>query len=295
MSSTPLYGGVETGGTKVVCLLGRGPHDIVAEARFATTSPEATIAEIVAFFASHTAPRAIGVGAFGPIGVNPGASDWGVLGATPKPGWPGAALGPEIARRTGVPVRLDTDVTAAALAEQRWGAAVGTLNACYLTVGTGIGAGFVVDGRPLHGLLHPEAGHMRIPHDRARDPFGGSCPSHGDCWEGLAAGSAMQARWGVPGIELADDHPAWELEAGYIAAGIANIVTVVSPERCVVGGGVLEHPGLIERVRVNVAMLLAGYLDAELLTTQLDRYIVTPHLGSRAGALGAIVLAAGEG
>ncbi len=286
-----LYGGVETGGTKVACLLGTGPEDIVAETRFVTTSPEETVARIADFFAAHERPEAIGVGAFGPIGVNVGAADWGVLGNTPKPGWGGAVFGPDLERRTGRPVILDTDVNAAALGEQRWGAGVGCANVAYLTVGTGIGAGFVVDGRPLHGLLHPEAGHMRIPHAVARDPFPGSCPYHGDCWEGLASGSAMTARWEMPGVELGAEHPGWELEADYLATGIANLITVVSPERLIVGGGVFGHPGLIELVRSRVSAVLAGYLDAEALSTGLDRYLVAPGLGDRAGALGAIALA----
>ncbi len=287
-----LYGGVETGGTWVACLLGSGPDDVVAETRFRTTSPEPTIAQITRFFAAHERPRAIGVGAFGPIGVDPRQPTWGVLASTPKPGWAGARLGPELRRLTGLPIVLDTDVNAAALAEQRWGAGQGCENVAYLTVGTGIGAGFVVDGRPLHGLLHPEAGHIRIPHDRSRDPFPGACPSHGDCWEGLASGSAMEARWKQPGGELGAGHPGWELEADYLAAGIANIILTVSPQRFIVGGGVFEHPGLLDRVRPRVAAVLAGYLDAEALTTGLDRYLVEPGLGRRSGALGAIALAA---
>jgi fructokinase len=286
-----LYGGVETGGTKVACLLGSGPDDIVAETRFETGSPEATVAQIVAFFAAHERPDAVGVGAFGPIGVDPGAADWGVLGRTPKPGWSGFGLGPELARRTGLAVALDTDVNAAALGELRWGAGVGCSSVAFLTVGTGIGAGFVVDGRPLHGLLHPEAGHMRIPHSLARDPFPGACPFHGDCWEGLASGAAMAARWGVTGAELAPGHPGWELEAEYLAAGIANLVMIVSPQRFIVGGGVLGHPGLLDLVRERVASLLAGYLGTELLGARISEYLVAPGLGERAGTLGALALA----
>jgi fructokinase len=288
----PLYGGVETGGTKVVCLLGRSPDHIVAESRFATTSPEQTIERVGAFFDAHPRPAAVGVGAFGPVGVDRRASDWGVLGRTPKPGWPGAALGGELENRLQIPITLDTDVNAAALGEQRWGAGRGTDSLGYLTVGTGIGAGFTVAGRPLHGLAHPEAGHMRIPHDRQADPFAGSCPYHEDCWEGLASGSAMTARWGTPGAELPDDHPGWELEAGYLAAGIANLIMVMSPQRLIVGGGVVGHRGLLTLVRARVRDLLGGYLTAERLTTRLDQFLVEPGLGDRAGALGAIALVA---
>jgi fructokinase len=289
---SPLYGGVETGGTWVVCLLGSGPESIVAETRFATTAPDETIARIAGFFGAHERPEAIGVGAFGPIGVNRDSESWGVLANTPKPGWVGAALGPELARQTGLPVVLDTDVNAAALGEQRWGAGVGAANVAYLTVGTGIGAGFVVAGRPLHGLLHPETGHMRIPHAISRDPFLGSCPYHRDCWEGLASGSAMAARWEMPGVELGAEHPGWELEADYLATGIANIILTVSPQRFICGGGVFKHPGLLEQVRGRVIAGLGGYLDDEAFSTGLERYLVEPGLGERAGALGAIVLAA---
>jgi fructokinase len=285
-----LYGGVETGGTKVACLLGYGPDRIVAETRFATGSPEQTVSQIAEFFAAHERPHAVGVGAFGPIGIDPGAAAWGVLGNTPKPGWPGAALGPELVRRTGLRIRMDTDVNAAAIGEQRWGAGAGCSDVAYVTVGTGIGAGFVVNGRPLHGLAHPEAGHMLIPHDNERDPFPGMCAFHGDCWEGLASGSAMTARWGVPGAELDDSHPGWELEVEYLAAGIANLITVLSPQRLIVGGGVMAHSGLLDRVRVRVVALLAGYLGTDLLGERITEYLVAPGLGDRAGVLGALAL-----
>jgi fructokinase len=287
-----LYGGVETGGTWVACLVADAPDHIVAETRFATTAPEATIEQIGAFFDAHERPAAIGVGAFGPIGVDVDSANWGVLLNTPKPGWSGAALGPGLVRRTGLPVVLDTDVNAAALGEQRWGAGVGADSVAYLTVGTGIGLGLVVAGRPLHGLLHPEAGHMRIPHPIARDGFPGSCPFHRDCWEGLASGSAMQARWGAPAADLGAEHPGWDLEADYLAAGIANIITTVSPQRFIVGGGVFGHPGLLAQVRSKVTAGLAGYLDVAALQTGMDDYLVAPRLGEHAGALGAITLAA---
>ena len=183
-------------------------------------------------------------------------------------------------------------MTAAAVGEQRWGAGQGAASLCYLTVGTGIGAGLLLDGVPWHGLVHPEVGHMRIPHDTGRDPFGGSCPVHGDCWEGLAAGPAIAARWDTAPQDLPDDHPAWALEADYIAAGILNIVLVVSPERFIVGGGVMEHPPMLGLVRRRVVDLLAGYLDApELGDDGIASYLVPPALGDDAGVLGAIALA----
>ncbi|MGH2871719.1 MAG: ROK family protein, partial [Solirubrobacteraceae bacterium] len=217
---TEILGGVETGGTWCACALGAAPDEIVAQERFRTAAPVETVARIARFFAQHPRPAAVGIGAFGPLDLDPASATWGLVRSTPKPGWSGFALGPAVRNALGLPVALDTDVAAAALAEQRWGAAVGTHTACYLTVGTGIGAGLVIGGRPHHGLVHPEAGHLRIPHDRARDPFSGVCPLHGDCWEGLASGPAIAARWGAAPERLDDGHPAWTLEAEYLALGI---------------------------------------------------------------------------
>ena len=165
---------------------------------------------------------------------------------------------------------------------------------CYLTVGTGIGAGIIIDGRPVHGLIHPEPGHLRIPHDRTRDPFDGACPVHGDCWEGLAAGGAIAARWGAAAPELSDEHPAWALEAEYLALGILSIVTVVSPQRVIVGGGVMERAGLLQAVREGLRMLVGGYLDTPLLGDRIDEYVVSPGLGDRAGVLGDRLAAGGD-
>ena len=286
-----LYGGVETGGTWCVCALGTGPDDIAAEETFRTGAPAETLERIIAFFAAHPPPRAVGIGAFGPLDLHPGSPTWGHVTTTPKPGWAHTAVAPVIRDRLGVPVRFDTDVNAAALGEQRWGAGRDLPSLCYLTVGTGIGAGIIVDGRPLHGLIHPEPGHLRIPHDRERDPFPGACPAHGDCWEGLAAGGAIARRWGRDPVELADDHPAWALEAEYVALGILSIVTVVSPHRVITGGGVMERPGLLPDVRRRLRELVGGYLDTPLLGDDVDDYVVAPELGDRAGVLGAIALA----
>jgi fructokinase len=200
-------------------------------------------------------------------------------------------VAPVIRERLGVAVAFDTDVNAAALGEHRYGAGLGVSNVCYLTVGTGIGAGLLLDGKPLHGLVHPEVGHMRIPHDVRADPFAGACPVHGDCWEGLAAGPALAGRWGIPPEELPDDHPGWELVADYLALGILAIVTVASPRRVIAGGGVMERPRLLPMVRDRLRALLGGYLDTPLLTSRIDDYLVAPALGDRAGVLGAIALA----
>jgi fructokinase len=183
---------------------------------------------------------------------------------------------------------VDTDVNAAALGEHRWGAAVGLDTFCYITVGTGIGGGGMANGRLMHGLLHPEFGHMRIPHDRVRDPFEGICPYHGDCLEGLASGEAIRARWGEAGEENVDER-VWQLEAEYLALGLVNVVCTLSPQRIVLGGGVMKQPQLLPLIRKQVSELLAGYISA--LDGELDDYLVAPALGDRAGVLGSLELA----
>ncbi len=290
---TKLYGGIETGGTWCVCALGTGPGELVAHDRFRTGSPDETLARIVAFFASaaHPAPAAIGLGSFGPVDVDLRSPTWGAVTTTPKPGWAHTPVASVLRDRLGVPVAFDTDVNAAALGEQRWGAGRDARSLCYLTVGTGIGAGLLVEGRPLHGLMHPEVGHLRVPHDTARDSFAGVCPFHGDCWEGLACGPALRARWGMDGRALPDDHPAWALEAEYLALGILSIVMVASPHRVILGGGVMEREPLLGLVRRRLADLVGGYLDLRLLGADVDRYVVSPELDDDAGVLGAIALA----
>jgi fructokinase len=286
-----LYGGVETGGTWCVCALGRGPDQIVAEERFRTSEPGPTLERIAEFFAKHPGAIAIGIGAFGPVDLNPDSPTWGYVTTTPKPGWEHVSVARVIRDRLGAPVVFDTDVSAAAIAEHVWGAGRGLRSLCYLTVGTGIGGALVLDGKPWHGLVHPEIGHMRIPHDREQDPFDGSCPVHGDCWEGLASGRAIAERWQVNPEELPDDHPAWVLEAEYLALGIVNVVMIASPQRVIVGGGVMEHVALLEMVRPRVRRLVAGYLGAPQFDRDIDTYVVERALGDRAGVLGAIAMA----
>jgi fructokinase len=274
-------GGIEAGGTKWVCAVGTGPDELAATKTFPTTTPVETIGRAVAFLRREGPVRAVGIGSFGPVDLRPGSPTWGSITRTPKPGWASTDVAGTIGRELGVPVAFDTDVDVAALGEHRWGAARGLDTFCYVTVGTGIGGGAIVGGRIVHGLLHPEFGHMRIPHDLGADPFPGSCPYHGDCWEGLAAGPALETRWGKPAQELADE-AVWKLEACYIALGLVNVVSVLSPERIVLGGGVLRAPGLLELVRAELDGLLAGYVTAE---------VVPPALGSLSGVLGAIALA----
>ena len=289
-----IFGGVETGGSWCVCALGRGPGELVAVEKFPTAAPEPTLQRILAFFAGRPAPEAVGVAAFGPIELDRASPDWGRVTTTPKPGWADAPVGPTLRSGLDAPVVLDTDVNAAAVGEARWGAGQDAGNLCYLTIGTGIGAGLLIDGKPLHGLMHPEAGHIRIPHDLRRDPFHGVCPFHGDCWEGLASGPALTARWGAPAHELPDDHPAWALEAEYVAAGILAISLIASPQRVIAGGGVMERGPLLGLVRSRLRELLGGYLARAQLSAGIETYLVAPALGDEAAVLGAIALASDE-
>jgi len=285
------YGGIETGGSKWECAVGSAPDDLRAIETIATTTPEETIGHAVAYFEREGPVEAIGIGSFGPIDQKLSSPTWGYITTTPKPGWAHADVGQEIRRRVSVPVAFDTDVNAAALAEHRWGACQGLDTFCYITVGTGIGGGGMAGGKLLHGLLHPEFGHMRIPHDRDADPFDGVCPYHGDCWEGLASGRAIEARWGQPAASLDGDPAVWELEARYLALGLVSVMCVLSPERIVIGGGVAHHDGLLALVRRDVLALMNGYLEASAVGDEIEDYITLPGLGTRAGVLGAIALA----
>ncbi|MBP2018564.1 fructokinase [Symbiobacterium terraclitae] len=290
-----LFGGIEAGGTKFVCAVGTGPDDVRAVTRFPTTTPAETIGRVIEFFRSQPEPMtAIGIGAFGPTDPDPASPTYGTITSTPKPGWQNTPLRKLVADALGVPVAFDTDVNAAALGEYTWGAARGIDTFIYLTVGTGIGGGAMVEGRMLHGLVHPEMGHIRVPHDWAVDPFPGFCPYHGDCLEGLAAGPALERRWGTRAETLPPDHPAWPLEAEYLAQALVSYILILSPKRIVIGGGVMHQPALFPLVRTRVKELLAGYVQSPAILEGIDTYIVPPALGDRAGVLGAIALAQGQ-
>lgn len=288
-----LYGGIEAGGTKFVCAVGASPDDL-REVRFQTTTPDETIDRAIEFFrpqAQRESIAAIGIGSFGPIDLHRDSPTYGFITTTPKPGWANTDLVGKIQRALNVPVEFDTDVNAAALGEHRWGAAKGLDTFIYLTIGTGIGGGGMVGGKLMHGLIHPEMAHSYLPHDRARDPFTGTCPFHGDCFEGLAAGPAIEKRWGRRAENLPADHPAWELEADYIALALMNYVCILSPQRIILGGGVMEQPQLFTMVRRKLQQLLNGYIQSPKILERIDDYIVPPGLGKRAGVLGAIALA----
>ncbi|GLX92891.1 fructokinase [Herbidospora sp. NBRC 101105] len=260
-----------------MCALADTDGNIVATEVVPTTTPEETIPAAVGFFRRHPAPAAVGVATFGPVDLSTGH-----ITATPKPGWSGADVVTPFREGLGVPVGLDTDVNGAAIGEWRYGAGRGLHTLAYMTVGTGIGVGVVVDGRPLHGRTHPEAGHMLVPHDTKRDPFPGACPFHGDCLEGLASGTSMRQRWGRPAQELGDGEP-WELEADYLAKAVHNLASSLSPQAVIIGGGVGGRPGLLDLVRARAAELAGGY--------PLDTLITAPGLGNLSGVTGAAELA----
>jgi fructokinase len=286
-----LYGCLEGGGTKFVCAVGTGPEAINEEIRFPTTTPDETLDQAIAFFKKHTV-SAIGLASFGPLDLNPASPAYGSITATPKPGWAGTNLVAWFRRAFDVPIAIDTDVNAAAFGEYSWLLENRGLDSLvYFTIGTGIGAGAIVNGKVVHGLTHPEAGHVRLPHDRQKDPFPGGCPFHGDCFEGLANGPAISKRWGQPADSLPDDHPAWELEAGYIAAALANVICSLSPQRIVLGGGVMERRFLFPLIRKRVREILNGYIPSPVIAGTMGRYIVPPGLGKRSGILGALALA----
>ncbi|HEV2351047.1 MAG TPA: ROK family protein [Terriglobia bacterium] len=289
-----MFGAIEAGGTKFVCAVGKGPTDIYSRIEFPTTSPEDTLSHVMEYFEIQTRREplmAIGIGSFGPVDLDPSSPRFGFITTTPKAGWQNVDLAGPIRKAFKVPVAFDTDVNAAALGEHRWGAAQGLDTFVYVTVGTGIGGGGLMDGRLMHGALHPEMGHMLIAHDWKADPFPGVCPFHGDCWEGLASGPAMEARWGMKSELLLHDHQSWQLEAHYVALGVANLICVLSPQRIILGGGVMKQTALFPVVRRKILELLKGYIQADRITKDIDNYVMPPQLGGNAAVLGALALA----
>ena len=286
-----LYGGMEGGGTKFVCAVGTGPDDIIADTRFPTTTPKETLAQAIAFFKKYPL-AAIGLAPFGPLDLNRASPGYGSITATPKPGWSNADILGPFRQQFDLPMAFDLDVNAAAFGEFAWvpeNHALGSL--VYFTIGTGIGAGVLIHGKVVHGLTHPEAGHISLPHDRKKDPFPGICPFHGDCFEGLANGPAIAKRWGQPAQSLPADHPAWELEADYIARALTATIYLLSPQRIVLGGGVMEQPQLFPLIRQKVREYLNDYIASPVIRDSMEGYIVPPGLGKRSGILGAMAMA----
>ena len=286
------FGAIEAGGTKFLCAVGSSPADLHDQVRIPTTSPADTLQAVLSYFhetvRKHGSLDAIGIASFGPADVDRKSPRWGTILDTPKPGWSGTDLVRPLVEAFGVPVGFDTDVNGAALSEYTWGAAMGSDVATYVTVGTGIGGGTVVDGRPIHGLRHPEVGHLFPPRHPEDLAFEGICPFHGDCLEGLASGPAIERRWGAALSDLPPDHLAHDVIAFYLAHLAISLQAVLSPRRIVFGGGVFDSPGLIEKVRETVGLLGAGYFSDPHTA---DALIAGPMLGSRSGLLGAILLA----
>jgi fructokinase len=296
MKNNPsLYGAIEGGGTKFICAVGSGPNSIRAEARFATTTPEETMRHVIDFFKqqedTYGSLASIGFACFGPLDPNPASPTYGYILPTPKPGWTHANVVGMLRKEFYVPIAFDTDVNGAALGEWRWGKAQGLRTFVYLTIGTGIGGGAYVEGNLLHGLVHPEMGHITLKHDLERDPFEGVCPFHGDCFEGLASGVAIEKRWGMRGSLLTPDHIAWDLEADYIAQALSNYVMTLSPQRIIIGGGVGSLAHLLPKVQKRTRELINGYVQSPAILENIETYIVNPGLGNRSGVLGAIALA----
>ena len=292
MSSTlrsVLYGGVEAGGTKFVCAVGTGPHDIAERVRIPTTQPEETLAAVGEYFAARRVD-AVGIATFGPVELRRSEPRYGRITSTPKPGWEGADLVGAVREVADVPISIDTDVNGAALAEARWGAGVGLDTVLYVTVGTGIGGGAVIGGQTLQGLIHPEMGHVSV--DRMEgDRFEGVCPFHGDCLEGMASGTAMEARWGRPADELgAVLVEALEIETHYLAAGFRQFVYTLAPDVIVMGGGVAQLAELHPRVNARLVEMMSGYA---VQSEHRSDFVVAPGLGEDSGIAGALALAAG--
>jgi fructokinase len=294
-SAARLYGAIEAGGTKFVCAVAEENGTLLAEQRLPTVDPASTLASVCAFFHEQFgrlgAPRAFGVGSFGPVHLDKSSVQYGRIGNTPKAGWSGTDIVGHLRREFACPIGFDTDVNAAALAEHRWGAARDVQDLVYVTVGTGIGGGIIVRGAPLHGLMHPEIGHV-YPRRHLLDlQFQGVCPFHGDCLEGLASGPAIVARCGAELHTLSADSPQWQIEADYLAQLCAHLVVTVSPQRIVLGGGVMSQLRLLPPVRERLLHWLGGYIDRPEILSSVDHYVVAAALGARAGVLGALLLA----
>ncbi len=292
MDATPLYGGIEAGGTKFVCATGTGPDDVRAEIRFPTRGSTEALALAIEFFRTQPKlPSAIGIGAFGPVDSDPASSTYGYITNTPKEGWQNTDLVGPVRRAVGVPVVFDTDVNAAAVGEHHWGAARDVNTFLYLTVGTGIGGAAIIRGKRHHGLMHPEMGHILVPRAEG-DDFEGKCPYHGQCLEGMASGPAIAARWKMAATDIPAGHIAWRIQAHYLAIAVINFIVTLSPERVILGGGVMQRSELLPMIRTIVLDRLRGYIRRDEITRHIDSYIVAPALGDRAGVLGAMALAA---
>lgn len=292
-----LYGGIEAGGTKFICGIGTCPEDFQNEIIIPTTSPSETMDQVKRYFKKQSLKhslKGIGIGSFGPIDLNPKNKTYGYITSTPKKEWVNFDIMGILKRNLRIPVFIDTDVNVAAFCEGKWGAGKGLDTFIYITIGTGIGGGGFINGNLMHGLVHPEMGHIFIPHNLKEDSFKGICPAHNDCFEGLASGPAIEKRWGIKPINLPSDHEAWKLEAKYLAYALVNYICTLSPQRIIIGGGVMNQKQLFPLVRQRVKELLNNYFQSIYILDSIEEYIVPPKLRNRAGVLGAIALAQNE-
>ena len=283
------FAAIEAGGTKFRVAIAEDQL-IVADTTIATTLPDETISATIEFIQANEPVAAAGIAAFGPLDMDPASPGYGSITATPKPGWSDTPILARLSDALGIPVGIDVDVGGAALGEWRWGAARGLEHFVYLTIGTGIGGGAFLNGKVHHGMGHPEMGHVvlqRVP----GDGYPGHCPFHGACFEGMASGPAIEDRWGAKGVDLAGRDEVWDLEATYLAQALRTFTYVVAPQRIVIGGGVMQVPGLIERLRAKLVEQIAGYATSQIGTGDLDDYVVYPELDQDAGLYGAIALA----
>lgn len=287
--------GIEGGGTKFVCVHGTGPDNLQDRTVIPTKSPAETIHQVIEYIKAVKKKvniKAIGVAVFGPLDLDHTSSTYGHITTTPKEGWQNFNLVGVLKNEFHLPIGFDTDVNGSALGEYRWGAGQGLDDFIYLTVGTGIGGGLMINGKLVHGAMHPEMGHILIPQDTSRDTYKGACQFHKNCLESLASGTAMSARWNVASaLDLPENHEAWDLEAHYLGLGIANYVLTLSPKRIIIGGGVMHQDHLLKKIRREVIKCLNGYLKCEKIINHMDDYIVKPSLGDNAGICGAIALA----
>lgn len=283
-----LIGGIEAGGTKMVCAVGNENGVVKDRTSFPTRQPEETFADMIAYYRNWDI-QALGIGCFGPLDLNRQSRTYGYITKTPKPGWGNCDIVGAFKDALGVPVGFDTDVNGAVLGEVTWGAAKGLDSAIYITIGTGVGVGVYVNGGLLHGLVHPEGGHILLIR-HPKDTYEGKCPFHKNCVEGLAAGPSIEARWGKKAAELADRDEVWEMEAYYIAQAITDYILSYSPQKIILWGGVMHQEKLFGMVRKEVLNLLNGYVAHETITEHIDQYIVPPALGEDPGIMGAIKL-----
>lgn len=286
-----IFGALEAGGTKMVCAIGNENGEILDQVSIPTQTPETTMPKMAEYF-SGKGIAALGIGCFGPIDLNRKSPTYGYITTTPKLAWKNYDICGYFREQLQVPIGFDTDVNGSMLGEATWGCAKGLDTAIYITVGTGIGVGVLAGGHLLHGMQHPEGGHILMP-VRPDDTYGGKCPYHGTCLEGLASGPAIEARWGAPAKELADRAEVWDLEAYYIACALTNYIMILSPQKIILGGGVMHQTQLMSRIRAYVKEMVGGYLVTKELS-DLEQYITLPSLNDNQGIMGALKLGMNE-